>query len=98
MVQCDHCGKDEYMPFRCKYCGGYFCAEHRLPEMHNCTGDYQFSRSTTGTSQFTPTGYSYAPQRRATRYGLFGQTELRDLAIGLGVIILISLQSWTRYC
>ena len=40
MVQCDYCGKDEYMPFRCKYCGGYFCSEHRLPEMHNCTGNY----------------------------------------------------------
>jgi Zn-dependent protease len=93
MVQCDQCGKDEYMPFRCKYCGGYFCSEHRLPEMHNCEGSYQQSRSTTGSSQFTPTGYSYTPTRRATRYGLFGETELRDLAIGLGVIMLIPLSS-----
>lgn len=93
MVQCDHCDKEEYMPFRCKYCGGYFCSEHRLPEMHNCDGSYQQSRSTTGSSQFTPTGYSYTPTRRATRYGLFGETELRDLAIGLGVIMLIPLSS-----
>ena len=93
MVQCDHCGKEEYMPFRCKYCGGYFCSEHRLPEMHNCDGNFQQSRSTTGTSQFTPTGYSYTPRRKATRYGLFGETELRDLAIGLGVIMLIPLSS-----
>ncbi len=85
------------MPFRCKYCGGYFCAEHRLPEMHNCKGDFQFSRSTTGSSQFTPTGYSYTPTRRATRWGLFGETELRDLAIGLGVIILIPLMTLWRY-
>jgi Zn-dependent protease len=96
MVQCDQCGKDEYMPFRCKYCGGYFCAEHRLPEIHNCTGHYQFSRSTTGTSQFIPTGYSYTPQRRVTRFGIFGETELRDLAIGLGVIMLIPLSSYWR--
>ena len=94
MVQCDHCGKEEYMPFRCKYCGGYFCSEHRLPEMHDCDGSYQQSRSTTGTtSKFTATGYSYTPTRRATRYGLFGETELRDLAIGLGVIMLIPLSS-----
>lgn len=26
------------MPFKCRYCGGYFCAEHRLPEKHNCPG------------------------------------------------------------
>ena len=25
--------------FRCKYCGEYFCSEHRLPEKHNCRGD-----------------------------------------------------------
>jgi Zn-dependent protease len=97
MVQCDHCGKEEYMPFRCKYCGGYFCSDHRLPEMHNCEGSYQQSRSTTGTSQFTPTGYSYTSTRRATRYGLFGETELRDLAIGLTVIMLIPLSLYWRY-
>lgn len=85
------------MPFRCKYCGGYFCSEHRLPEMHNCTGSYQNSRSTTGSSQFTATGYSYSPARRATRFGLFGETELRDLAIGLGVIVLIPLMSYWRW-
>lgn len=26
------------MPFKCKRCGGYFCANHRLPENHNCPG------------------------------------------------------------
>lgn len=30
------CGKDELLPFVCKYCGQSFCAEHRLPESHNC--------------------------------------------------------------
>lgn len=65
--------------------------------MHECTGSYQHSRSTTGTSQFTPTGYSYTPSRRATRFGLFGENELRDLGIGLGVIILISLTSYWRF-
>jgi Zn-dependent protease len=94
MVSCDHCGKEEYMPFRCRYCGSYFCAEHRLPEMHDCAGAYQHSRSTTGSSQFTPTGYSYNPSMRATRYGLFGLNEIRDLGIGLGVILLVMLSSY----
>mgnify|MGYP001350198041 CR=1 FL=1 len=97
MVQCDYCGKDEYMPFRCKYCGGYFCSEHRLPEMHNCTGEYQYSRSTTGQTGFTPTGYSYIPTtQQRTGIGI-GPRELRELAIGLGVIILIPLISFWRY-
>ena len=97
MVKCDYCGKEEYMPFRCKYCGGYFCAEHRLPELHNCTGDYQASRSTTGYTGFTPTGYSYTPPRSARTLGLFGRNELRDLGIGLGVIMLILLSGSWRY-
>ena len=96
MVQCDYCGKEEYMPFRCKYCGGYFCSDHRLPEMHNCTGDYQYNRSTTGRTGFTATGYSYSPPQRARTLGIFGKNEIRDLAIGLGIIILILFSSTWR--
>lgn len=38
MVKCDICGKDVTLPYRCKYCGGTFCDEHRLPENHDCDG------------------------------------------------------------
>ncbi|MCD6360731.1 MAG: site-2 protease family protein [Armatimonadetes bacterium] len=96
MVKCDYCGKDEYLPFRCKYCGGYFCSEHRLPEMHNCTGNYQYSRSTAGQPRPTYAGYRYARPMHPLGLGLFGRNELRDLGIGLGVIILILLTSWWR--
>lgn len=36
MPYCQYCGKEIYLPFRCKYCGGIFCSEHRLPENHEC--------------------------------------------------------------
>ena len=26
------------MPFKCRRCGGSFCAKHRLPENHDCVG------------------------------------------------------------
>ena len=26
------------MPFKCRRCGGFFCAKHRLPENHDCVG------------------------------------------------------------
>ncbi|MBC7130205.1 hypothetical protein H5T51_03150, partial [Candidatus Bathyarchaeota archaeon] len=32
------CGEEVFLPFRCPYCGGYFCTEHRLPENHECPG------------------------------------------------------------
>ncbi len=38
MVQCTVCGKQIYLPFKCKFCGGSFCDEHRLPENHWCIG------------------------------------------------------------
>ena len=35
-MKCQKCGKEVFLPFRCPYCGGYFCSEHRLPENHEC--------------------------------------------------------------
>jgi len=35
---CDYCGKQTYMPYRCRYCDGLFCPDHRLPEKHDCVG------------------------------------------------------------
>ena len=43
MAKCAVCGREILMPFRCSYCGEYFCAEHRLPEKHNCPGLYAAS-------------------------------------------------------
>ncbi|MBX0302588.1 rhomboid family intramembrane serine protease [Haloarcula salinisoli] len=38
MSECDVCGKQENMPYQCGHCGGTYCAEHRLPEAHDCPG------------------------------------------------------------
>ena len=38
MARCDVCGKEVTLPYVCRYCGGTFCSEHRLPENHNCDG------------------------------------------------------------
>jgi membrane associated rhomboid family serine protease len=38
MATCDVCGRQEDMPYSCHYCGGSYCAEHRLPETHDCSG------------------------------------------------------------
>ncbi|MFZ1039454.1 MAG: AN1-type zinc finger protein, partial [Candidatus Bathyarchaeia archaeon] len=35
-MSCDKCQKEVFLPFRCPYCGGSFCSEHRLPENHDC--------------------------------------------------------------
>lgn len=35
-MKCQRCEAETLLPFRCPYCGGYFCTEHRLPENHEC--------------------------------------------------------------
>ncbi len=37
-ARCAFCNKEVIMPYRCKYCGRIFCADHRLPENHECDG------------------------------------------------------------
>ncbi len=41
MTKCSKCGIEVYMPFVCNYCGESFCANHRLPENHNCKNIHQ---------------------------------------------------------
>ncbi|MEM3673523.1 MAG: AN1-type zinc finger protein [Candidatus Bathyarchaeia archaeon] len=36
MPKCEQYEREVDLPFECKFCGGYFCLEHRLPENHNC--------------------------------------------------------------
>lgn len=36
--ECYYCGFKDPMPFTCKFCGGSYCYNHRLPESHNCSG------------------------------------------------------------
>ena len=42
MVRCDFCGAEEALYFVCKFCGKNYCAQHRLPPSHNCTGIEQW--------------------------------------------------------
>jgi len=35
-AKCEKCEKWVYLPFRCNYCGNYFCGDHILPPNHNC--------------------------------------------------------------
>lgn len=36
---CNYCLTSLPFPYRCHRCGGWYCAEHRLPERHNCPGE-----------------------------------------------------------
>ena len=92
MARCAVCGKEVLMPFRCAYCGEYFCAEHRLPEKHNCLGlraaaspyekELKLRREIEESFQA-----SAMPKPR--RAGLIAHREITHLAIGALLVILV---------
>jgi Zn-dependent protease len=63
----------------CYYCGGVFCAEHRLPENHQCKGDLTrrpvFSQPSTSYT-WSDTYYTQ-PKRKA----VFSRIEIRDIIV-----------------
>ena len=58
--RCHVCGKYELMPFTCKFCGGRFCAEHRLPENHDCPGLADYRRKLRAEGRLFDNVHEYA--------------------------------------
>jgi Zn-dependent protease len=87
-AKCQYCGKEVVLPFKCAYCGDFFCAEHRLPESHACPESWRAKapRETPTTTQrwAEQPSYrytvSYTP--KTSRIFGFSKTELKHLAIG----------------
>ena len=71
MTFCEHCGeKIDLLPFKCKYCGGAFCKEHRLPENHQCTFELKHVPNTFSSPRESSTkrGYSRRTPREFKKY------------------------------
>ncbi|MGD2201183.1 MAG: AN1-type zinc finger domain-containing protein [Candidatus Bathyarchaeota archaeon] len=96
MVECDRCGRDVDLPFRCNYCGGYFCSEHRLPEFHECTGLYQYRTSARrrwerSAPRYEDRSYSGGPGPSIKTLFRFSDKELEHLGISLLIISALPL-------
>jgi membrane associated rhomboid family serine protease len=76
MAECDACGKSENMPYQCRHCGGTYCADHRLPENHDCPGLDNWSDPTavfdSGFDDSVNTGVGGASARSRTERLLHG--------------------------
>lgn len=97
-AKCQYCGNDVILPFKCSYCGGFFCAEHRIPETHACpeawrakapreapppnTQDWSKESSYKHTISYTPQSF---------RIFWFSLTELKHLTIGTLLVMGVGL-------
>ena len=106
-MKCQVCGTETMMAFRCPFCGGQFCSQHRLPENHKCLGIGQ-ARSQTQARVMTQDGYnnynySYVfgqPTQRKYRIR-WSQKEVKHIGIAAALVIgigfsipLFSRSSW----
>jgi Zn-dependent protease len=96
-LYCQKCGREEPLPFRCPFCGGYFCPEHRLPEAHDCTEAWQVKipRQPEPVSPPPPSmTYSYQygwtpPTKRPVFW--FSPAEIIHVLIGAGLVSAVGL-------
>jgi hypothetical protein len=98
MAQCDHCGAETTLPFTCQFCGGKFCAEHRLPPNHACPNISAWNRKprpAVGISYSrgggaVPTGGGYIPETKREQKERPGE-GIPWLKVMIAVIAIIIL-------
>ena len=98
-MKCQKCGKETFLPFRCQYCGDYFCSDHRLPETHECPR-MELARAPKNEAkpvvvqrqepyEYT-IGYTpFEPSRKIR----FSDKEVKHLAIAAVLVVAIGLSS-----
>jgi Zn-dependent protease len=92
-MNCEKCGQETFLPFQCPYCGGQFCAAHRLPENHDCAkmDRARASKQDEAVVLKAPSSYEYTvsfgqPRRMKGRV-YFSPKELKHLA-GAGLLVI----------
>jgi len=103
-VKCQQCEMETFLPFRCPFCQGYFCVEHRLPENHACP-EYWRAKVPHREEPSIPVldeAPEYPPPRvleptRPEGVFWFSLTELKHLALGTLVIMIVGMSLfWFR--
>jgi Zn-dependent protease len=98
-MKCEKCGQETFLPFQCPYCGGQFCAAHRLPENHACPR-MELARAPKQEAPVVlerPSSYEYpvtfGQPRRAKGRIYFSPKEFKHLAIAALLVVGIGLSA-----
>lgn len=93
-MRCQYCGSEVALPFKCPFCGRYFCADHRLPELHVCEGFREgILVNTGGFSPRTGRTESLRWRRPIFRFRIpsMGGVEVIHFALGTLMVMLVGL-------
>jgi len=95
-LSCEKCRKDDLIPFTCNYCKKTFCADHHLPENHECDNIWM-TRPPTELPAASSQKRSYRSSSYSRNFsisgGVFGFStkELKHLAIGTFLVMMVAL-------
>ncbi|MFO7837321.1 MAG: AN1-type zinc finger domain-containing protein [Candidatus Thorarchaeota archaeon] len=106
MTRCSLCGKED-LCFTCPYCNKPFCADHRLPENHNCPAMQEVHERArekrirpqapkeAKSNQSEQLSISLLPKLTSKlpkrKTGRFSKREIRDLLIASALVVLVGL-------
>ena len=103
-MECQLCKKGVALPFKCPYCSGYFCPEHRLPENHACP---EYWKALTPREEALPAitemperrpyeySFTYTPPRPTSKIFWFSPKELKHIAIGALLVMGVGLSMFS---
>jgi Zn-dependent protease len=98
-LECGVCGRQEELAFRCRYCKGYFCPEHRLPPNHSCLFISDFVNQPKRDREFieyisgidSGTGSRVSNVIKNTVLLRFSWTEIGHLALGMALVAAVGM-------
>ena len=97
-AKCNECGSEVVLPFKCNYCGSYFCGDHRIPERHNCSEAWKARAPRNippiqNQSWSKPSSYQHTISYTPSTSRLFGfsRIEIRHLIIGTLLVLSVGL-------
>jgi Zn-dependent protease len=94
-MKCQACSTEITLPFVCPYCGGQFCATHRLPENHACpkidTARQQRQDQVMNNQTYANYNYSYVYGQQRKRPIVFSQKEVQHISIAAALVIGIGI-------
>ena len=94
-MSCEKCENDNSLPFTCTYCKKTFCADHHLPENHEC-GNIWMARPPTEIPTVSSQRRSYSSSynhgsRVSENIFWFSRQELKHLVIGTFLVMMVAL-------
>ncbi|MEM2994809.1 MAG: AN1-type zinc finger domain-containing protein [Candidatus Bathyarchaeia archaeon] len=92
-MKCQRCGQETFLPFRCPYCEGYFCSEHRLPESHECP---KMELARASKWEIRQDSYTYTvtySTEKPKSIKRFSKKEIKHLTIAALLVFCIGLSS-----